>query len=257
MVGFEIRAERMIGHGGLLATGLSWPVWAGLALMVLAAGWLCWRILRSPHPLKLAVLEELNHWLCRIWYRLRRDGPCTVPAEGPVIVVASHTCTADPLMICAACKYRNIAFMIAREYANLRFWRFFVRAIGCIPVRRDGRDVAATKQAIRHLKSGNALGLFIEGRIPDPGEDAELKHGAALLALRSGAPVIPCHIAGTVYRKGVLAGFLARHRARVRFGPPVDLGDLAGKAGRDTLAVATRRIAEQIHALAPNGDVGS
>ena len=242
----------MLGHARVGAIGVAWPFAAGLALLLVVGGVFCWRVARSPHQLRLAVLAELNHWLCRVWYRLRREGPCTVPAGGPVIIVASHTCTADPLLICVGCPYRRIAFMIAREYANLRFWRFFVRAVGCIPVRRDGRDITATKQAIRHLRAGNALGVFIEGRIPAPGEQVELKNGAALLALRSGAQVIPCHISGTVYRQGVLAGFLARHRARVRFGPPVDLSDLAGGGGRKRLAAATRRIAEQIRALAPD-----
>ncbi len=234
---------------GLLAAG--GLIWAGLVVLVGLAAVIVWAMARSPHPLLLAAVELLNLWLCRAWYRVRRVGPCTVPPTGPVIIVAGHTCTADPLLICAACRYRRIGFMIAREYADLRFWRFFVRLVGCIPVRRDGRDVAATKQALRHLRSGEALALFIEGRIPTPGEQAELKNGAALLALRSRAPVIPCYISGTVYRESVLGGFLARHKARVRFGPPVKLDDLLAGRGRDALASATRRIDEHIRALAP------
>jgi 1-acyl-sn-glycerol-3-phosphate acyltransferase len=242
---------QMPGHPAPGTAELAGPIVVGLVVLLVAAGVFCWRVARQPHALRLAVLEELNYWLCRVWYRFRRYGPCTVPTGGPVIIVASHTCTADPLLICAGCQYRKIAFMIAREYADLRFWRFFVRAVDCIPVRRDGRDVAGTKQAIRHLRAGHALALFIEGRIPAPGENIQLKNGAALLAIRSGAPVIPCHISGTVYREGILAGFLARHRARIRFGPPVDLSDLAGSSGRDALAAATLQIAERIRALAP------
>ena len=108
--------------------------------------------------------------------------------------------------------------------------------------------------ALRHLRAGKALTVFIEGRIPAPGQKVEPRDGAALLALRSGAPVIPCHISGTLYRDGILAGSLARHRARVRFGPPVDLSDLAGQTGRETVAAATRRIFEHICALAPAED---
>jgi 1-acyl-sn-glycerol-3-phosphate acyltransferase len=247
----------MLRPVAMLVTDGAWPALIGLLLLPALAGLMSWRVIRRPHPLPLAACQELNEWLCGLWYRFRRLGPCTVSPDGPVIIAANHTCTADPLLICAACQYRKIGFLIAREYADLRFWRFFVRTVGCIPVRRDGRDVAAAKQAIRHLKQGNALAVFLEGRIPAPGEQAGLKHGAAMLALRSGAPVIPCHISGTLYRDGILAGFLARHRARVRFGPPVDLTDLAGGGGRKTLSAATQRIYEHIRALAPGHGGGA
>jgi 1-acyl-sn-glycerol-3-phosphate acyltransferase len=246
-----MREGRMIGLASAVVLEVGWLAAVGLAVVLALFGVVGWRVASLPHSLRVSILVELNYWLCRAWYSLRVEDSCTVPASGAVLIVASHTCTADPLLICAGCRYRKIGFMIAREYANFRFWRFFVRSVGCIPVRRDGQDVAATKRAIRHLQAGHALGLFIEGRIAPPREQAGLKHGAALLALRSGAPVIPCHISGTVYRDGILPGFLARHRARVRFGPPVDLSDLAGNRGREALEVATRRIAERIRALAP------
>ena len=205
--------------------------------------------LPGRRPLQLAFVVKLNEFLCRFWYRFRRIGPCTVPSAGPVIVAANHTCTADPLMLCAGCAYRTISFLIAREYAHFPVWRFFVRMIECIPVRREENDVAATRRALRRLRNGRVLGIFIEGRIIPPGQEPQLKDGAALLALRSGATVIPAHISGTIYCDGILKGFLARHRARVRFGTPVDLSDLAGQRNRDAVTVATKRIYERICAL--------
>ena len=207
----------------------------------LAPGW--------AKPLQLVCVQKANRFLCGLWYRLRRVGPCTVPAVGPVIIAANHTCTADPLLLSAGCASRTISFLIASEYANLPVWGFFVRLIGCIPVRRDGRELGATRQALRRLSEGHALGIFLEGRITPPSQPRLLKDGAALLALRSGAVVIPAHISGTVYCHGVLEGFLAHHRARVRFGSPVDLSDLAGHTGRRSVAAATQRIYEQILTL--------
>jgi len=203
----------------------------------------------SPHPLPLAAVEKLNEFFCRCWYRFRRIGPCTVPTTGPVLLVANHTSPADPLMLCAGCTYRKISFLIAREYVSLPIGRFFVRIVECIPVRRDGNDVAAARQALRRLRSGQALGIFIEGRITPPGQQPDLKDGAALLALRSGATVIPAHISGTIYTDTVLPGFLARHRARVRFGPPIDLRDLGERSGRQAVAAATARIYDRIMEL--------
>lgn len=133
-----------------------------------------------------------------------------------------------------------------------------MRLVECIPVRRDGNDVAATKEALRRLHDGKAMGIFIQGRIPPPGQTIPLKDGVALLALHTGATVIPAHISGTKYRDSILGGFLARHRVRVRFGEPVDLteyADSSGRIRRQRLAAATQRIAAAIEALAPQADV--
>ena len=178
------------------------------------------------HSFRLAVVVKFNELLCRFWYRWRQVGPCTVPRTGAVIITANHTCTADPLFLCAGCTYRKVSFLIAREYANLSIWRFFVRLVECIPVRRDGNDVAATKEALRRLQNGKAM-------------------------------VIPAHISGTKYRDSILGGFLARHRVRIRFGEPVDLtefADSSGRVRRQRLAAATQRIAAAIQALAPQAD---
>lgn len=210
-----------------------------------------WRAWRWSHPLAFSCAASFNAFVCKVWYRHRRIGPCTIPAQGPVIVTANHTSPTDPSIICAACPYRRISFLIAREYANLKVFGYIVRLLDCIPVRRDGRDIAATKAGLRHLRAGKVLAIFIEGRIPAPNEQVTPKDGAALLALRTGTPVIPCHIRGTVYRERVLAGFFARHRARIRFGPAVDLSDLAGRTDRQAVSQATQRIFECIRELAP------
>ena len=251
--------------GLLLATGLlgvpHWPNldrWVGyiilgvsLLLLVTGIGTLVARLRTGDVSLLTGFLLNLNEILCRFWYRMQRVGPCTLPRTGPVVVVARHTATPDPLLITAACRYRTMSFLIAREYADIPVVRWFVRRVGCIPVKRDGTDRAGTLKAIRRLRGGGAIGMFIEGRIAPPGEAAEIKQGAALLAIKSRAVVIPVHITGTVYRDGIVAGFLARHRARVRFGRPVDLSGLPAGPTREQLAEASDRIAAAIDALSP------
>ncbi|UCG17754.1 MAG: 1-acyl-sn-glycerol-3-phosphate acyltransferase [Phycisphaerales bacterium] len=233
-----------------------WPGWAPmLAVVVLiaaAAIGLAIRLSASPYRLPLALCSILNKWLAIVWYRLRREGPCTVPRAGPVIVVANHTSSADPLVVIAAACHRRIpSYMVAKEFSRIPFFHHFTDLIDCIPVRRDGRDVEATKAAIRHLRAGGALGIFIEGRIPAPGEAAKPKDGPAMLALRTGATVIPAHIRGMKRSSSVAWSFFQRHRARVRFGPPVDLSAFATSHDRSTVHLATQRIHEAIERLAP------
>ena len=253
--------------GLLLATGLlGIPRWRnldawvgyivlGLAALMSGAGlvslWVRYR--DRGLPFALSMVSNFNEFCCRLWYRFQRIGPCTIPRTGPVIVTTNHTCSADPLMISAACSYRPVSFLIAAEFADIPVARWFVRLIECIPVRRSRQDTTATKEAIRRLRAGGALGIFIEGRIPEPGQQEQPKEGVAVLALRTGAPVIPAYLSGNKYRRGVVGGFFARHRTEIRFGAPVDLSEFAGRFSRKILVVATAKIFQAIQDLAPGG----
>lgn len=237
------RVDRWVGY-----------ILIGVAVATFAAGFITLkvRISRSPQVSRLTVVQHLNEFLAKFWWRFRRIGPSTVPREGPVIITANHACPADPLFLSAAVMYRPISFLVAAEYTNWPLARWFMRLVECIPVRREDRDTGATKQAIRHLRDGKALGIFIEGRMVSPGEKVEPKDGVAMLALKTGTTVIPAHISGTIPREGIVAGLLTRHHARARFGPPVDLSEFAGKKpDRDALRAATQRIFAAIQNLAP------
>ncbi len=141
--------------------------------------------------------------------------------------------------------------MIAREYHEMPLLNRVTRALDSIPVRRDGKDVSATKQALRQLRAGKSLGIFVEGRIMVPGSERELRDGVAMLALRSKAQVIPAHISGVRYKNSVLATFLTRHRVRVRYGRPVDLSEFTDPRDRQQIQAATQKIWSAIQALAP------
>jgi len=215
------------GWWGYLLVGVA-AVVAGAALTLF--------LIRPPH-MRLAARTRfwwnLNAIYCRVWCRLRREGECTLPREGPAIVVANHTCSIDPLLLTACTPWRLIGFMVAREYAVIPLIGRVIRLLECIPVRRDGSDAQATRKALRHLKDGKVLGIFIEGGIPNPEERVVPKDGAALLAARTGAPIVPVHISGTHYSERVIRPFFRRHRAVVRFGEPIDVKTLTSSARPD------------------------
>ena len=237
--------ERLDTHvGGILGA---------LAVVLALMGGLLWRhhFRRSPFGFVLASTKGFNELLCKFWYRLRRDGPCTVPRTGPCIITANHVTSADPNFLTAGSPYRLFGWMIAREFYNIPLCRHVIRLSECIPVRRDGKDIAATKQALRQLRAGKALGIFIEGRITVPHKQSQLRDGVAALALRSNAQVIPAHISGVKYHESVLLAYLLRYRVRIKYGRAVDLSEFTNPKDRDQVHAATQKIWSAIQSLAP------
>ena len=211
---------------------------------------------RKPREIRgfVLLLWWLNAGYCRFWHRMEVRGAGNVPAAGPVVLISNHTCNIDHMLLQAATR-RALGFMIATEfYDNPRF-RPFCRLIGCIPVRRDGRDLAATRAALRALEDGRVVPVFPEGKIlPTSGRElGEGKPGVAFIAARARVPVVPAYIAGTPPSKDLARSFLTPSHSRVVFGPPVDLGDLAvgGRADRDALGAITDRLMDALRALRP------
>ena len=144
------------------------------------------------------LLWWVNKLYCVVWHGLRVRHLAPLPARGPALLVANHTCAIDHMILQAGCP-RILGFLIAQEMYNFWAFRPFCRLVRCIPVRRDGRDVAATRAALKALEQGRVVPIFPEGRIlaASGRELGEAKPGAAFIALRAGVPIIPAYIRGT------------------------------------------------------------
>src|SRR2546423_79348 len=112
----------------------------------------------------IRLLQAVDMCFARIYHRLTILSPCRLPRDGPAILVCNHTSALDPLLIQSACP-RLITWMMASEYYELPGLNWVFRTIGAIPVDRSGRDLAATRAALRALQRGGVLGVFPEGRI--------------------------------------------------------------------------------------------
>ncbi len=192
----------------------------------------------------LSTFWWLNATYCGVIHRLRVIGDDPLPPSGPILLVANHTCGVDHMLLQSATR-RLIGFMVAREYYDFWACKPFTRLIRCIPVNRDGKDLAGLRTSIRALADGRVLAVFPEGKItPASGmEFGEAKPGAGFLAIKAGVPVVPAYIRGTPPTNDVWKALATRSNAQVRFGPPVAIQP------DDDAAKVTERMMDAIKAL--------
>jgi 1-acyl-sn-glycerol-3-phosphate acyltransferase len=192
------------------------------------------------------LLRSVAGIYARGYHDIRVTGQCRLPRQGPAIVVSNHTSGLDPVLIQAFCP-RLIRWMMAREYFDLPALRWLYRMVGAIPVERSGRDMSATRAALRTLERGEVLGVFAEGKIEKDEELLPFQIGVGLLALRSRAPVFPVYLDGTQRGKEMLPAFANRNRVGVSFGEAIQITDL--NSSRSDLVEATRRIEQAVARL--------
>jgi 1-acyl-sn-glycerol-3-phosphate acyltransferase len=188
-----------------------------------------------------------NYFYARVFHRTRVLTPCTLPARGAAILVCNHTSGLDPLLLQSATR-RVIVWMMAREYFEIRALKRFFQLVDAIPVDRSGKDLSATRGALRALQNGRVLGIFPEGRIEQTRDLLPFQTGAAMLARRAGCPVVPAYITGTQRGKGMLSAFTKSQSAIMTFGGRMEFSRCEEKPDleTDTLQIESR-IRELMH----------
>jgi 1-acyl-sn-glycerol-3-phosphate acyltransferase len=141
--------------------------------------------------------------------------------------------------------------MAKEELFHSRFLGYFVSRFGSFPVHRGQMDREALRQADQVLARGWALVMFPEGTRSPEAKLQPAFPGVALLAIRSGAPILPVGISGSENIKGAI-WWLRRPRITVNIGTPFHLPPINGRVSREELIRHTdlmmRRIAELLPA---------
>jgi 1-acyl-sn-glycerol-3-phosphate acyltransferase len=177
---------------------------------------------RREEDVVCGVLRAMNVCFSRIYHHLTVATPCTLPRRGPAILVCNHISALDPVLIQAASP-RLIRWMMAGEYYSQPSLRWLLDLVGTIPVERTGRDLAATRAALRALEMGYVLGVFPEGKIETSQELLPFQNGLVLLGAKSQAPICPAYIDGSQRYLDMLPAYLRPQRSTLTFGQPIKL----------------------------------
>jgi len=195
-----------------------------------------------------AVLKPIVVALSRGYWRLQARGRERVPPEGPLILVSNHSSVLDPPFIGAAAP-RRLTFLAKAELFRVPMFGALIRAVGAHPLRREGGDPSALRTALRLVKEGEALLVFPEGTRGPEGALREAKAGAGMLAVLSGAPVVPVWIRGTgrAWPKG--ARLPRPVKVMVTFGEPLRFERPQGGSRKEQYEAATRAMMAAIARL--------
>jgi 1-acyl-sn-glycerol-3-phosphate acyltransferase len=143
-----------------------------------------------------AICKPIAVALMRLLFRVEGHGTEHIPAQGPLLIVSNHSSLLDPPIVGGMCP-RRLTFLAKAELFRVPGFGWLIRHLGAQPLRREGADPSALRTAQRVLAEGKALLVFPEGTRGEEGVLRGAKPGAALLAVQSGATVVPAYVRGS------------------------------------------------------------
>jgi len=186
--------------------------------------------------------------IMKLLFRLVARGTEHVPAQGAVLLVANHSSLLDPPLV-GGVTPRRLTFLAKAELFEIPCLGRLIRRLGARPLRREGADASALRIAQRVLQEGGALLVFPEGTRGDEGVLREAKPGAALLAMQTGAAVVPVYVHGS--GRALPRGRSLPRPAKVvvTFGAPLTFPRAAGADRKAQYEEASRRMMAAIAQL--------
>lgn len=203
-------------------------------------------VYRPEDRLPVQLLKMAAVLFSRAYHRTDVLLPQRLPRQGPGILVCNHTSGLDPVLIQSVCP-RIIVWMMASEYYKIGAMRWMYDMVEAIPVDRSGRDMAATRAALRALGNGRILGIFPEGKIALSRELLPFQSGVAMLAIKTKVEVYPAFLDGTQRGQEMVPAILMPNEATLAFGPPVQFD--RRNTSREVLESATGKIRDAVDAL--------
>ncbi|TDF99325.1 lysophospholipid acyltransferase family protein [Paenibacillus piri] len=182
-------------------------------------------------------LRVLFYLIFRVLFRLKVVGLEHIPPDRPVILCANHTSNLDPPLLGSPITDRRVHYMAKAELFDIPVLGKLLPKISAFPVKRGGVSKESIRLSLQLLSENSIIGIFPEGSRSNSGGMG--KKGAASLAIKSGATVIPAAIVG---------GYKPFRRITLAYGKPVDLSEFAD-GGSEGLERATDKIMSVIRSM--------
>jgi 1-acyl-sn-glycerol-3-phosphate acyltransferase len=185
--------------------------------------------------------RSLLRILYAILFRFEASGLENIPASGGVVLCANHISLLDPTTVGTKVN-RKVHYMAKAELFQIPLFGAFIRTLGAFPVKRGGVSKDAIRSAIALVQGGGVMGIFPEGtRNAAAGIG---KKGAAMIAVRSNAVIIPVAIIGEyrLFRK-----------MKIRYGQPIDISEIIQDQSSDMLEKVTEKIMASIREMVRQG----
>ena len=138
--------------------------------------------------------------------------------KGQAILMSNHTSVYDYAVFLYVFFFRTLRYQMAEVLYKKKLLGMFLKCMGGIYVNRDSLDFSFMDKSKKLLEKNKVVGVFPESRLPKEGETRPLpfKESITILALESGAPIIPIYTDGQYFTK---------KRAHVTIGKPIYVKD--------------------------------
>ena len=153
-------------------------------------------------------------WIAmKIAFSVKLEGKENIPKDTNCIFASNHRTNADPPLISCGLKGKH-SFMAKEELFKNKLFGWLIRNLGAFPVSRGKGDTAVLDTAVERLENGSNLMIFPEGTRSKDGKVHRGHSGAAVIAARSGKPVIPV---------GIVFGEKLKFRTKItiKYGMPI------------------------------------
>ena len=187
--------------------------------------------------------------ILRLLCRLEIEGLEYIPDEGPYLLLPNHLHWLDPPALAVSFPHRAYVFA-ADKWGKHWFLGPFFRSLDAIFVHRGEVDRHALRQALDVLQGGGVLGLAPEGTRSKTGGLQEGRNGAAYIAFRTGAKLLPVAITGQEKVFPCLRRF-RRATVHVVYGPLFAPPPVEGKATAAEVHAFSQEIMYRLAALLP------
>lgn len=186
--------------------------------------------------------------LAKILFRPSVVGADNIPLTGPVLIAPIHRSNVD-FAFSLFISPRKVFFMAKEGVFHPALFGTLLTKLGAFPVDRTSADRESLRLSEEVLKRGQALVLFPEGTRKEGTTVEPLHDGAAFIASRTGAKIVPVGIAGSERAMPVGAKLPRLAKIQIVVGTPIEPPVSEGRVSRSQITEKTEELRRELEAV--------